>query len=191
MSKRNEIAKTYMDEFRKHFTAGIEGIVKASEAYVAAIDDNPRYGDEFRDEFADWVPHSAWSQFEAVGRKWLHPKLIMGGMSDRTKSGIVKKLPYSIQERVFDRERFDLLTHDGDTLQVDMIEATASQAKQLCAGNRIRTLSEQKAWIESQRVAEAAPVSEVMPYTIRDGKVAFRRGVTLTRTELKRLLQDM
>ena len=188
MSK--SLAKQYIEDFRKHFAAGIEGIVRAGECYVAAIDENPHFADQFRNEFADSIPASAWGQFEAVGRKWMHPKLIMGGMSDPKKSALIKRLPYSTQERVFNRERFDLLTASGDTLQIDMLEATSDQVKQLCDGSAIRSISAQKAWLEATNTVTVER-AETMPYTVRDGKVSFRRGVVLTRQELKRLLQDM
>jgi len=190
MSKALTITQ-HMAAFRTAFNAGIEGIVKASEIYVEAIDQDPRNADKFREAFAEWVPSSAWSQFEAVGRKWMHPRLIMGGVSDRKKSSAIKRLPYSTQERVFNRERFDLLTADGDTLKVDLLEATADQTRQLCNGSTIRTLSEQRAWLESRATESVTTEAEVLPYVVTGGKVTFRRAVTLSRSELKRLLTEM
>lgn len=178
-------------EFRDALQAGIDGIVRASEVYVSALDEDPRNADRFRDEFAEWVPASSWSQFEAVGRKWMHPRLILGGVADRKKAGLIKRLPYSMQDRVFKRERFPMLTATGDTLQVDMMEATPEQAEQLCNGSAIRNLSEQKAWLEAQAAAQQGEPAEVMPYTVTDGRVTFRRGCVMTRNEMKRLLQDM
>jgi hypothetical protein len=123
-----QLRKLFVD-FREAFQRGIEGIVQAAEVYVAALDDDPRNADRFRDEFADYIPPGAWAQFEAVGRKWMHPRLLMGGVADRRKAAIIKRLTYSGQERVFNRERFSLLTANGDTLEVDMLEATADQAE--------------------------------------------------------------
>jgi len=193
MSEAPLATTTAIEEFRKAFNDGICNIVKASEIYVRAIDENPRNADKFREEFADSIPSSAWSGFEAVGRKWMHPRLLMGGMSDRKKNTIVKKLPYSVQERIFNRDRFPLLCCDGETLQVDIMEATHEQVSQLCGQGAIRNISEQRAYIESRRTAPLASgqTEEVMPYTIKDGKVRFRRGVALTRSEVRRLLQEM
>jgi hypothetical protein len=178
-------------DFREALQAGINGIVKASEIYVAALDEDPRNADRFREEFADYVPAGAWSQFEAVGRKWMHPRLLMGGVADRKKASIIKRLPYSMQERVFKRERFQLLTAGGDALSVDALEATAEQVEQLFDESAARSLGAQRAWLESRAVAKEQEPAEVMPYTVTDGKVSFRRGCVLNRTELKRLLQEM
>jgi len=147
------VAVDRLAEFRTALQAGIDGIVRASEIYVAALDEDPRNADTFRAKFAEWVPAAAWAQFEAVGRKWMHPRLLMGGVSDPKKSKCIKRLPYSTQERIFKRDRFQLLTADGDTLEVDLLEATASQAEQLCGDANMRTLAEQKAWLEARRTA--------------------------------------
>ena len=178
-------------KFRDAFMKGIDGIVNAAEIYVEAIDDDSRNADKFREEFADWIPASAWSQFEAVGRKWLHPKMIMGGIADRKKNAILKRLPYSTQERIFNHERFQLLTHSGDTLMVDILEATPEQVDQLCNADVIRNIAEQKAWCETQHSETTEDAIELLPYTISGGTVHFRRGVKLNKTEVRRILQEM
>jgi len=181
-----------ISEFRKAFESGLNSIVTAANIYVASIDENPRNADQFKLAFADSIPASAWSGFEAVGRKWMHPKLIMGGMANSKKSSVIKRLPYSLQERVFEHERFDLLCANGDTLQIDVTEATPEQAEQIFDGSTIRSLSAQKCLIEARREkAQIVPEPDTLPYTIRDGKVTFRRGVTMTRQEIKRLLEAM
>lgn len=190
MSKELILSES-ISKFQKAFRAGIEGIVEAAEVYVAAIDDNPANADKFRDHFADMIPPSAWANFEAVGRKWMHPRLLLGGVADRKKNSIIKKLPYSTQERVFNRERFPLLLDNGHTLEVDLLEATPEQAEQICDGSTVRPVSAQKAWKESRAVVEKEEKSESLPYTIKDGKVCFRRNTTLSRTELKRILAEM
>ena len=187
--------KSQMDAFRAAMQQGIEGLTRAGEIWVAVLDEDPRNADKFKATFADLVPLSAWAQFEAIGRKWMHPRLIMGGVADRRKSALIKKLTYSAQERVFSRECFKLLTAAGDTLEVDLLEATTEQAEQICNGASTRSLLEQRAWVESRVesrvVARAQEQAELLPYTINDGKVSFRRGTTLTRAEMKRLLAEM
>lgn len=179
-----------IDDFRNALTAGIEGIVRAAEIYVAAIDEDPSNADKFRDAFSDWIPSAAWKNFEAVGRKLMHPRLLMGGMADRKKYAIVKRLPYSVQERIFRGERFKLLTAKGDTLNVDLMEATAEQVEQICGGGAVKSLGEQRAWLEHQSKTIDVE-TEPMPYVVFNGKVSFRKGVVLTRNEVKRLLQEM
>ena len=116
--------------------------------------------------------------------------LLMGGMADRKKHAIIKRLPYSLQERIFSGERFKMLTPKGETLNVDLMEATAEQVEQICGGGAVKSLGEQRAWLEeASKTIEVE--SEQMPYVVSNGKVSFRNGVVLTRNEVKRLLQEM
>ena len=180
-----------VQEFKTVLIEGINGIVRASEIYVAAIDKDAEATDIFKQECSEFVPNTAWASFEAVGRKWMHPKLLMGGMTDRKKASFIKQLPYSTQEKIFNHQHFDLLVLNGETLNINVLEATREQVEQLCNGNTMRNLAEQKAWLESRASQKDTEKPHLMPYTIMNGKVSFRKGTTLTRTEIKRLLQEM
>ena len=181
-----------ISEFRKAFESGINSIVTAANIYVAAIDENPRNADQFRLAFADSIPSSAWSGFEAVGRKWMHPKLLMGPISNGKKSTMIKRLPYSMQVRVFDRERFDLLCANGDKLQIDIMEATPEQAEQIFDGSAIRSLSAQKAYIEARSKVTPSALPEIIPpWSPCAGGVVINKAGRYTRKELKRMLQEM
>ena len=188
-----ELAKTYdeiIGEFKDAITNGINGFVKAGEIYVKAIDQDPEYADKMQLEFSDIVPAKAWKQFEAIGRKWIHPKLILGGMSDAKKTNIVKRLPYSLQNRVFDGEKFPLLIAGGDVLEVSILDASSEQTMQLCGEGNMRTLREQKAYIENSKLREDLKPQE-LPYYVQKGKVIFRKNTEITRAELKQLLTQV
>ena len=193
MSDTSILIRTKFAEFEKAFTAGIEGIVKASEVYVSALDADPRNADLFKKHFEKLVPSASWSNFEAIGRKWIHPRLVLGSVGGGGKHTMIKRLPYSVQERIFDGERFEMLTADGDTLKVDITEVTPEQCEQMLDKGGIRGMAAQKSWLDAQKVKakEAGEAVEVMPYVVCGGKVRFRRGVELSRAELKRLLSEM
>jgi len=182
-----------IEEFKSALTDGISGIVRAAKIYVSAIDEDSSNSEKFQNELKDFVPSSAWAQFEAVGRKWMHPRLLLGGVHDFKKSRIIKRLPYSTQEQIFEHKRFKLLTSTGDTLSADVLECTPEQCEQLFNGDSIRSLGEQRAYIESKASSEPLAKSEieVMPYTISDNRITFRRGCVMNRAELKRVLQEM
>jgi len=183
----NKLQTKYIDDFRNAFSDGIASIVKAAQIYVDAIDDNPHNAELFQAQFMDTIPASAWSGFEAVGRKWMHPKLLLGGGGKYAAK--IKRLPYSTQERVFGGDLFELLIQNGETLRVDVRHIAPEQVEQLIDGNHIRTLPEQRAFLGSKTVTEEAPPP--MPYVIRGGKVSFHRGVTLNKQEIRRILQEI
>ena len=178
-------------QFEEAFKRGIDGIVQAAGIYVKALDENPANAEKFREFFADSIPASAWSNFEAIGRKWMHPQLLMGGMVDRKKAAIVKRLPYDVQEEVFNHKRFPLLLPTGETLKVSVQDAAPEQVEQLFDGASMRTDAAQKAYLENLKTRKHVEKSEELPYTIRDGKVIFKRGTILTKSEVRRILSEM
>jgi hypothetical protein len=181
-----------LSRFQDAFTRGLEGITEAAQIFVAAIDDNPANAEKFREYFADSIPASAWSNFEAIGRKWMHPRLLLGGMSDRAKATLVKRLPYDEQSNIMEkRKRYPLLLLGGDTLEVSVQDATPEQVNQLIDGSTIRSLAAQKAFLEQAKTTKAIKESEPLPYTLSDGRITFRRSVTLTKAELRRILAEM
>jgi len=186
----NELTKRdYVQEFRKAFSAGIDSIVEASGIYVAALDENSQNAALFQEAFGDLIPASAWGSFEAVGRKWMHPKLLLN--AGGKYSGKIKRLPYSTQEAIFEGMRFDLLTRTGDTLKVDVMECTPDQVEQLIDGSNLRNVSAQRAYLESQKTTPKSEDVEPMPYVIYKGKVIFRRGTSMGRREIVRLLKEL
>jgi hypothetical protein len=185
------IKRDYVADFKAAFSGAIDGIVKASEIYVKAIDADPKLKDKFISECSGFIPAGAWAEFEAVGRKWKHPKLILGGGAH---SSLVKLLPYSDQEKLFSGERVSVLTSKGDVLKVDINSATPDQAALLIdkTNKRIRDIPAQKAYLESVKPEKVIDVQAVeMPYTIAGGKVHFRQGTILGRKEISRILKEL
>ena len=179
-----------MAEFKQAITSGINGFVRAGEVYVKAIDQDQSNAERMQLEFSDIVPSKAWKQFEAIGRKWIHPKLILGGMSDAKKTNIVKRLPYSLQNRVFAGDKFELLISGGDVLEVSALDASTDQVTQLFGDGNLRTLREQKAYIESNKLQDDLRPQE-LPYYVSKGKIIFRKNTELTRAEMKQLLTQL
>ena len=161
-----EIQQTYdelLKEFKASLDAGINGFIQAGDIYVRAIDQDPEYAERLQEELKDIVPSRAWSQLEALGRKIIHPKLILGGLSDPRKTNIIKRLPYSLQNRVFKEEKFPLLISGGDILDVNLLKASYDQTIQICGEGQIRSLAEQKAYIESNKLKEELR-PQALPY---------------------------
>ena len=191
MSLDVTVVQQSLSAFKEAFNNGIKGIVQASDIYVKSIGEDPSNAEKFREYFADSIPSAAWSNFEAIGRKWMHPQLIMGGMNDRKKASKVKRLPYDMQEKVFQHTRFPLLLSDGETLQVSIQDATPEQVEQLVDGGTIRSESAQKAYLESMKTRKTVQSAESLPYTILNGRVTFRRNTVMSRAELRRIIAEM
>ena len=116
-------------------------------AYVAAIDKDPA----FREYLADELPNTAVGllrNLERVGRGQLDSRIAAGGIPYGNK---LARLPMSEQRQAIDGQLM-LLTSAGDTLQVSVNTIMPAQAKQLFDVDHIRSLAEQRAWMEAKLV---------------------------------------
>jgi hypothetical protein len=186
---KNELIKSAIESFKECFENGISNIVKACNAYVNAIDSDPNASEEFKKAFP-LISEGAWASFEAVGRKIIHHRLLFG---DNPAFNKLKKLPYSQQEKAIE-QGIEILVNGGDILKVKPENMTAFQRKQAFIDDRIRSIPEQKAYLESIKIMESKTVRVEMPYEIKGQKVVFPahdRPVEFTRQELARILAEI
>lgn len=177
-------------ELQQAIFTGVEAWKKAGELLVGIIE---------KDGLALWeisekadVPLDVLAQLEKIGRNQLVPQLLLAEYPAARKMG---QLPMSEQERLMLEPVEVMVMKEGqpDTLRVPVRHLTGAQVRQVFASNHVRTLSEQRQWIESQR-----PVSELVkvdvPYVLtRKGSVIFHQGCEMTAKELLRIaaqLQD-
>jgi hypothetical protein len=180
-----------MLRFGEAFKRGSEGLEDAAKVYVRALDAYPCCSETFRERFIGLVPVGLWHNLEAVGRRWLHVQLLIGVL-DRQKTALVKRLPLDIQDSVFKSKRFPLLLPDGGTVSIRVQDTTPDQLRQLIGDVGMRSLEEQRTYMENKHVqAMALPDGERLPYYIRGSRILFRRGTILTKREVKRVITIM
>ena len=134
------------------------------------------------------IPDSAWANFEAVGRKWLHPRLLLGGVADRRKNSAIKKLPYSAQERVFKKELVSVVV-DNRIEEVDLLSAPVEVIEQVCDTSGLRSVDQQRQYIKAKSTPKE-PVKK-LPYIITNGKVYFTSGTLISKQELENIITEM
>jgi hypothetical protein len=185
-----EVAIGYLEKFKEQFNMGIKSIENAAKIYVEALDADVNAYNVFRDAFDGEIPASAWTKFENVGRGFMHSKLLIG--AGGRHSNKIAKLPMSEQKLMFDG-KVDLLLQDGDTIKVDAKTLRPSDAKQLFANNHIRSLSEQKTYLESIKAEHSLKMEEykTLPYEIKGNKIFFKHNTEFTKRELKKLIEGL
>ena len=186
-----KMQKQYIKRFQTALTSATEKIYEASKIYVEAIDSDPNFKGVFQEAFQDTIPTSAWGGFENVGRGILHQKLLFGGGAN---AHYIKKLAISDQNTILNGTSVKMLTSTGDTLLVDAREVSKLQANQIFNGNTIRTITEQRAYIESLKSKSAIDASladaNEMPYEIIGNRFVVRandKDQTFTKKQVKRL----
>jgi hypothetical protein len=123
--------------------------------------------------------------------KVLHPQLLLSASPGFAK---LQKLPISMQERYIE-EPVPLVVHTDNGTDILLVKAkdmTKEQAAQVFGSGRIRTEGEQKAWLIQQRSEKARPIGSNLPaWRIRNGKVEFIAGATLTAGELATIITQI
>lgn len=178
---------TIAQEIAHTINQAMADIGRAAEQYAQALDD---HGDAIKNELlqiAPAVPALFWNRLEQIGRQQLDRRLLHGETPAARK---LRRLPYSEQRAALDTG-VELLTADGDTLLVQVDCMTPRQAKQVFAADHIRSLPEQRAWLEDAIAQTEPPQPYSEPFAVRRGKLEVHRAVTLTRSELARILAEM
>jgi len=194
MERQTESAADYVTAFREALSGAVDGIRRAARIYVEAIDEEPERAQEFRAACPE-IPEGTWATLDKIGRGQVDVRLLMRqGGPHRAR---IARLPGPMQTRLLDGEPVDLLLDAGeevDSLKVDVRNVTSEQAAQLFAGDHIRSVAEQKAWLAEReqraKLAGGDPI-ETLPYVIQGNKVTFKRNLTMTLRELKDLIQVM
>jgi hypothetical protein len=155
--------------------------------YVQAIDRDPAFRDYIADEVVG-VPANFWRSLEMVGRKQLDGRILTGVPFGNK----LRSLPMSEQRAVLDGS-LSLLVRDGDSLQVKLDAITMDQAEQLFARDHIRSLAEQRTWLESRSTIKRMQADHTAPVVELDKK---RReivigNVRITASEMAEYLRKL
>lgn len=135
-------------------------------------------------------------RFEQIGRKEIYPQLLAN-----TSIGYRKLVscPYREQQLYSESPVEMLVIKNGkpDTLKVNVAHLTPEQARQVFASDHVRSLAEQRAWVEAERkrsvelsIRENADIQEAA-FIIHKNRVTFRKGCELTAHEIAELLARM
>jgi len=185
------IIKNKIDEFSRCITDGINSWIRAGELVIEILAENPNAVDDIC-RAVPGLPRDVVYRFEAIGRRDVHPQLLLSAAPGIRK---LATMPYSVQcQFVSNPVPFMVETEHGvETLLVNVNNMTGDQCRQAFGASSVRGIPEQRAWIESEkRKAVAASMEpELVPYSIVGNRVTFRRGCTVTKREMKQILEMM
>lgn len=159
-------------QFVKLFKDGVDAWIKAGEILVELVEDDPHAYDYIIQQ-APSLNASILGRFEQMGRKSLHPQLLLSASPGFAR---LQKLPYSMQER-FIEEPIPLIIHTDNGTDVLLVKAkdlTKDQATQVFSANRLRTEGEQKAWLIQQRSNSVRTVGDVSPWRLTGDSLIVR-----------------
>ncbi len=175
-------------ELQQAIYTGVEAWKKAGQLLVEMIENDGLALADIAEKTE--LPLDVLSQLEKIGRNQLLPQLLLAEYPAARK---LERLPMSEQSRLMIEPVEVMLLKDGDpdTLLVPIRHLTGAQVRQVFASNHVRTLAEQRQWIESQRPV-SEPVKVAVPYMLtRRGSVIFNQACELTAKEMLRIVAQI
>jgi hypothetical protein len=161
---------------------------EAGRILVEMIDRDALAKEKLLEAFPD-LSSEILDTFERIGRKQLYHRLCL---TDGPGVRALRRCPYSDQVR-FASEGVPILLlggSAGDFLKVSVFEMDSEYAKQAFGNSKVRSLAEQRVFLERSRSKpRAIEISE--PYTLAKGKITFHEPVTLTAQDMARLLAQI
>jgi hypothetical protein len=178
-----------LEAFYEALKTGQEALEEAGRVLVSLIDDDPAVKARIMDEHPE-ITEDVLETFERIGRRQLYYRLCL---IESPGVRCLKRCAFSDQV-TYSSEPIPMLLLNGkdstDHIVVSVQGMNADQARQVFGAHRIRTLPEQRAFLEREK-SKPQPLEKSEPYSISKGKITFYQPITLTASEMARLLADM
>lgn len=181
------ITKSAIESFKSAWTNGMNNILKACKIYVEAIDNDETQKEKFREAFPQ-ISNVAWARIESTGRGAIHHLLLCDSSPIAPK---LRKLPFSEQKQALENG-IEYLTSKGDVLKIKTQNLLPEQIAQVMAGNHIRDIAEQRAWIETQKNKNSIEVEYVPPKQWHiHHRCLYVGAVKFNRQQLEEILEQL
>lgn len=182
-----QLEKHKESDFIDAVTRGIDAFEEAGRILVELIDNDPGAKARILNS-GKGITEDTLDIFERIGRKQLYYRLCL---NEAPGVRALRNCQFSEQIRYSDEPVEMLLYRSGKTesLKVSVWAMTPNQVKQVFGNKRIRTLGEQRAWIENER-NKPQNVTIDRPYTIKRGKIIFHAPCELTVQQMGLLLAE-
>ena len=145
-----------IEQFRIALSEAQGALAKAAKIYVDIIDKFPEAKEEFKIKNPS-VSAKAWINLEKVARGQMLPEFVRPDSVGATRA---QSLPVSDQKRLLSGP-VEVLCVGGDILKVQLSDLSIEHSSILFAKDHIRTLSEQKVFIERQKSASIKQANKV------------------------------
>jgi len=183
--------KAMLKQIGPLITSALQQIHQAGLIIVRLLDEDRVPMTEIVEASA--IPRSILKRLEQVGRQKMHPSLYLG---EKGYSEAVARLPYSTQVHLLDEDgSVDVLVGGGDVLQVKLDALQPIQIKQVFGDDKIRTVAEQRAWVEGQktlaRINQTDASKTNAPYEVAGKKLTVHTPMSFSLKQLERIVAQM
>jgi hypothetical protein len=184
-----QIQSQVLSEVRQIYTAAkesVEALTQVGERWVKIIDSTPNVYEIIQKELPE-IPISALQTIELIGRRKLHPRLLMDNSWGAKK---LAELPYDRQEEYIEKP-VPVVIHRGETMVTEfkrVNQLTRNEADRVFNSKRLREPREQIEMIVNH--ATAAEKVKKLRYHIDGDAIEFYAASRFSRAELEKILSD-
>ena len=144
-----------IEQFRIALSEAQGALAKAAKIYVDIIDKFPEAKEEFKIKNPS-VSAKAWINLEKVARGQMLPEFV-----NSDSVGAARSKPSCVRPEKTLSGPVEVLCVNGDILKVQLSDLSIEHSSILFAKDHIRTLSEQKVFIERQKSASIKQANKV------------------------------
>lgn len=189
--QREERIKAMLKQIGSLVGAALQQIRQAGLIVVRLLDEDGLSPEELAEKSG--VQKAILNRLEQVGRQKLHPSLYLG---EKRYSAALAKMPYPVQKNLLEENgALEVLVGDGDVLKVRVEALEPIQIKQVFSSSRVRTVAEQRAWLESQKTIASIKTTDAsktgVSYEVIGGKLVVHVPQHFSLKTLERIVSQM
>ena len=176
--------ETLVEQWRAGFEKGIETITEACRALAEAYDLAPKYAESLVEDMN--IPPEALKRMLEVGRGKRAERLLTEATAGESA---LAKCDISLQRRYLE-ESVPVLNPSDPTQHrlIPVPELTLAQARQVFVNGTVRTLGQQRSYIETHQPAPAVKMDKC--YIVMRGKIRWLKPCEVSVGELAGILEE-
>lgn len=187
---QNFITTSRITEFITLIRSGIDSINKASKMYVEMLEQDETVTERIIKE-SKFLTKSFLYNIEKIGRDQLNPQLLLANSPGYMK---LRALPKRLQDKYLNESVEVLVYNDNgeiDKLKTSVRDLSADAANQVFDKSGVRSLAEQRVYLESKRNLKQRVKVKDQKYVVRKDILMVTAPCNFTKKELLNILSGM
>lgn len=175
--------------FAESVFVGLKSFIKAGHIVVEEMAKDPEFHLKVEEQTNGLIPADFVLRMEKLGRGQTIPEMVLYSFKRGVKKLMDSEISPALQEKYY-KEGIPVLVSNGETLNVKPQNMTSDQVDQVFERKMIRSVSQQRAFVESQKMNASRKQLEPVqpPYSLAKGKFYVTRPCSFDVKELLEIL---
>ena len=183
ISQLNDSTRRFAEALQR----GVDAFVEAGRIVAQEVDKDPKFPEKVAEQTNGDIPAVLVRRFEKLGRGQVIPQFLLHW----DKPGIKKLRRFTpdLQARYL-KEGIEVLVDKGEHLLINPLHMTKLQAQQVFDCDEIRSVPEQRAWLEGEKMTLSITQTEKAEpaYKLAKGQIVFNRPCHFEVSDLMKIL---